>query len=77
MNTHPPTTDAYEQKVYDYLNSLKYGESFFLNEKVEAKNLDKFTEIVKKYCKYHVEQKTVPYMNGIGFTNDYTEVFKK
>ncbi|OBQ52892.1 hypothetical protein JJL45_09075 [Tamlana sp. s12] len=74
---HPQPLNDYEAQIYEYLNNLLPHDTIVIKSLVKEGNIENFTEIVKKYMRFHVDTGTTPYMNGFSFSNDYTKITKQ
>jgi len=72
----PPTKDKYERKVFAFLNNMQSDTEVKISDIAKKDNIDKFTETVKYYMRYHRLKGTIPWDNNIEFSNDYKKVKK-
>lgn len=66
MNT---STEAYNKKVWAFLNKMKPGQRHKVNELCEAANKEKFIAAIKAWMY------PLPYQGGLSFNADFSEFY--
>lgn len=59
----------YKQKVWDFLNEMKPGERYIIDEICERENNENFVDWIKEWMD------ALPYQGGLSFNHDYTEFY--
>ena len=62
-------TDAYKQKVWDFLNKMKPGQRYKVDDLAKTENRGQFITAIKEWMD------KFPYQGGLSFNADFTEFY--
>ena len=62
-------TNEYKQKVWEFLNKMKPGDRYVIDEICERDNYETFVACIKEWMD------SLPYQGGLIFNGDYSEIY--